>query len=140
MTTADLPAVLVLENELFGAQAWSEQMLRDELDDPATRWYVVAEEEGEVVGYAGLAVFGDEGHVMTIGTTPDRQGRGVGRRMLRALLAEAERRGAVRVILEVRVDNAAAIAMYESEGFQTVGVRKRYYQPEDVDAAVMIRG
>lgn len=140
MTTADLPAILVLEDELFGSQAWTEQMLRDELADPATRWYVVAEQAGEVVGYAGLAVFGDEAHVMTIGTTLDRQGQGIGRRLLRALLAEAERRGAVRVILEVRVDNASAIGLYESEGFETVGVRKRYYQPENVDAAVMIRG
>lgn len=140
MVAADLDGVMVLEHELFGNQAWSEQMLRDELDAPETRWYVVAESGEQIVGYAGLAVFGDEAHVMTIGTAYEAQGKGVGRAMLRALLAEAERRGAVRVILEVRVDNASAIGLYESEGFETVGVRKRYYQPENVDAAVMIRG
>lgn len=140
MTSGDLPVVMRLEHELFGAQAWSEQMIADELADGVTRWYIVAEREGAVAGYAGLAVFGDEAHVMTIGTDPLLQGRGVGRTLLRALLAEAERRGVRQVILEVRVDNAPAIAMYESEGFVAVGVRKRYYQPENVDAAVMIRG
>lgn len=140
MSAEDLPAVLRLERELFGAQAWSEQMIREELADPLTRWYIVGEVHGAVAGYAGLAAFGDEAHVMTIGTDPALQARGVGRTMLRALLAEAERRGARQVILEVRVDNVPAIALYESEGFVTVGVRRRYYQPEGVDAAVMIRG
>lgn len=140
MTADDLPAVLRWERLLFGAQAWSRQMIREELADPVTRWYVVAEIDGVPAGYAGLAAFGEEAHVMTIGTDPAVQGRGVGRTMLRALLTEAERRGVQRVVLEVRVDNAPAIAMYESEGFTTVGVRRRYYQPENVDAAVMIRG
>ncbi|WP_153505365.1 ribosomal protein S18-alanine N-acetyltransferase [Cumulibacter manganitolerans] len=140
MTTADLPAVVALEHELFGAQAWNEQTLADELAERETRWYVVAAEGAEIIGYAGLATFGDEAHVMTIGTGGDHQRRGVGRRLLRALLQEADHSGVARVILEVRVDNGAAIALYESEGFSTVGVRKRYYQPEDVDAAVMIRG
>lgn len=140
MTHDDLPVVMRLEHELFGAQAWPEQGLLDELADPKTRWYVVAELDGAVAGYAGLAVFGDEAHVMTIGTEPVLQSRGIGRTMLRALLAEADRRQVRQVILEVRVDNEPAIALYESEGFTTVAVRKRYYQPENVDAAVMIRG
>ena len=140
MTIEDLPVVLRFEHALFGAQAWSEQMILEELADPLTRWYIVAQVDGAIAGYAGLAAFGDEAHVMTIGTDPELQGRGIGRAMLRALLDEAERRGAKQVILEVRVDNVPAIAMYRSEGFETVGVRKRYYQPENVDAAVMIRG
>ncbi|WP_243837695.1 ribosomal protein S18-alanine N-acetyltransferase [Cumulibacter soli] len=140
MTSDDLPSVLRLEHELFGAQAWTEHMLREELCDDATRWYIVASHCNVVQGYAGLAAFGEEAHVMTIGTDPNVQGRGIGRLLLRALLAESARRGASRIILEVRVDNKPAIALYESEGFVTVGVRKRYYQPENVDAAVMIRG
>lgn len=140
MRRDDLPRILELEQQLFGAHAWSRTMLLDELGDPLTRWYIVAAEANQLIGYAGLAVLGDEGHVMTIGTDPAAQGRGLGRIMLRALLEQAEHRGAKQVILEVRVDNAAAIALYQSEGFVTVGVRKRYYQPENVDAAVMIRG
>ena len=140
MTVADLPDVVVLEHELFGAQAWSEQMLADELAESETRWYVVACDGDAIVGYAGLATFGDEAHVMTIGTAPDAQRRGIGRSLLLALLGEADRRQVAQVILEVRVDNDAAIALYESEGFAPVGVRKRYYQPEDIDAVVMVRG
>lgn len=140
MTDADLDAIGGLEGRLFGAQAWTRQTLEEELADPATRWYRVAECAGAIVGYAGLAMLGDEAHVMTIGTVPEHRGEGIGRAMLRELLAEAARRGIVRVILEVRADNAAAIALYQTEGFAAVGVRRRYYQPENVDAVVMIRG
>lgn len=140
MTLVDLPEVLALEKELFGDDAWSERMLRDELLDEQTRWYRIASEGETVVGYAGLAMLADEAHVMTIGTAPQVRGRGIGRRLLSELLAEAARRSARQVILEVRTDNAVAIALYESEGFRTVAVRKRYYQPEGADAAVMIRG
>lgn len=138
MRPEDLPAVLALEQALFGAQAWSEAMLQAELDDTANRWYVLVEDAGHLAAYAGLAVLGDEAHVMTIGTAPGRQRQGIGRALLRALLAEARRREVRQTVLEVRVDNAAAIALYESEGFVQVAIRKRYYQPEDVDAAVMI--
>lgn len=139
MASADLDVIEGLERLLFGTQAWTRGMLEEELADPTTRWYRVADDAGEIIGYAGLAVFGDEAHVMTIGTVPDRQGTGIGRAMLRELLAEAGRRRAVRVFLEVRADNAPAIALYESEGFVAVGVRPRYYQPENVDAVVMMR-
>lgn len=139
MQRADLDVILAMEESLFGAQAWSRSMLEAELDDTKNRWYVVACDGGEIVGYAGLAVLGDEAHVMTIGTRPEHQGRGIGRLLLRRLLDEAGTRDVRQTVLEVRVDNASAIALYESEGFEQVAVRRRYYQPDDTDAAVMIR-
>lgn len=139
MTAADIPAVLPMEHDLFAEQAWTGDMLDEELADPDTRHYVVAVDDEEIVGYAGLAAYRFEAHVLTVGTRGDRQGEGIGRRMLRELLAEADRRKAERVILEVRSDNAPAIALYESERFVAVGVRKRYYQPGDHDAVVMVR-
>ena len=139
MTTEDITAVMPMEHELFAEQAWSEQMIREELADTATRFYVVALDGEEIVGYAGLAAYRFEAHVLTVGTRSDRQGRGVGRQLLRSLLAEADRRKTERVILEVRSDNTPAIALYESERFVAVGVRKRYYQPGDHDAVVMVR-
>ena len=75
--------------------------------------------------------------VQTIGVAPRAQGRGVGTRLLRALTDRAARGGAASLLLEVRADNAPAIALYTREGFERVAVRRRYYQPGDVDALVM---
>jgi len=135
-----LPALLALETELFGAEAWSEGMLRSELAQPDDRYYRVALAAGRVVGYAGLGVFGDEAHVLTVGVLQQWQGRGLGASLLRALLTEAERRQLFRMLLEVRADNLTAQRLYERHGFRSVGRRPRYYQPSGTDAVVMARG
>ncbi|MDL4821616.1 ribosomal protein S18-alanine N-acetyltransferase [Actinomadura opuntiae] len=141
MTRADLPAVHALEQVLFPDDAWSEQMLAEELaGQPATRHYVVAEEPGgEIVGYAGLAAAGGQADVQTIGVRADRRGAGIGAALLTELMDEASRRNAEAVFLEVRADNPPARRLYERFGFFEVGIRKRYYQPADVDAVVMCR-
>ncbi|MGI5206642.1 ribosomal protein S18-alanine N-acetyltransferase [Spirillospora sp. CA-108201] len=141
MTGADLPAVHRLDRELFPEDTWSEEMLAGELaDQPRTRFYVVAEAPGgEIVGYAGLAAAGGQADVQTIGVRADRRKGGVGAELLTALLEEAVRRGSESVFLEVRADNDAAHRLYERFGFERVGIRKRYYQPSDVDAIVMCR-
>jgi ribosomal-protein-alanine N-acetyltransferase len=141
MTDGDLPAVHRLERVLFPEDAWSEEMLRGELaEQPRTRHYVVAEEpDGEIVGYAGLAAAGGQADVQTIGVRADRRKSGVGAALLTALLNEAVRRNSEAVFLEVRADNDAAHRLYERFGFVRVGLRKRYYQPSDVDAIVMSR-
>jgi ribosomal-protein-alanine N-acetyltransferase len=133
---ADLPVLVGLERALFGAGAWSAAMLAEELDGPG-RSYLGAELAGELVGYAGLWFDGVDAQVMTVGTAVDRQGQGVGRLLLRGLLDRARAVGARSVLLEVRVDNDPAVHLYTSEGFVTTGRRRRYYQPEDVDALTM---
>ena len=132
-----VPAVMVLEGELFGAEAWSAAAYWSELAETATRRYVVAVDGGEVVGYAGLAVFGDEAHVLTLGVAGAAQGRGLGGTLLRDLLAAA---GDRRVLLDVRADNEVAQRLYRRHGFVPVGRRRRYYRPSGVDAVVMARG
>jgi ribosomal-protein-alanine N-acetyltransferase len=140
MTLDDLPAVLELERRLFTDDAWSEATYRDELDDPGgTRHYILAEDDDRIMGWAGLASAGPQGDVLTIGVLPEIQGRGVGARLLGALLDEAAVRGCLEVFLEVRADNPRARRLYERFGFLAVGVRKRYYQPSGVDAIVMVR-
>lgn len=141
MSRADLPVVRRLEEALFPEDAWSEEMLRGELaDQPRTRHYVVAEAPGgEIVGYAGLAAAGGQADVQTIGVRADQRKSGVGAALLTELLDEAARRNSESVFLEVRADNAAARRLYERFGFAEVGVRKRYYQPSNVDAVVMCR-
>ncbi|WP_407642040.1 ribosomal protein S18-alanine N-acetyltransferase [Actinomadura spongiicola] len=141
MSSADIAAVTVLERDLFPEDAWSEEMIRGELaDQPRTRHYVVAERPGgEIVGYAGLAAAGGQADVQTLGVRADLRGSGIGAALLTALLEEAVRRRSEAVFLEVRADNGAARRLYERFGFDEVGLRRRYYQPSNVDAVVMCR-
>lgn len=137
-TGADLDAIMDLERTSFPTDAWSDAMMREELASPHG-WYVVVEEAGRLVGYAGLrAVRGArDADIQTITISAAARGRGRGRALLATLLTEAVDRGVHDVFLEVRADNPVAQALYASEGFVEVGRRPRYYQPDDVDAIVM---
>jgi [ribosomal protein S18]-alanine N-acetyltransferase len=138
MTADDLPAVMEIERKTFPADAWSEGMLRGELNDqPRTRHYVVALVDDAIVGYAGLAAAGDQADVQTIAVLAEWRRSGVGGAMLTELLAEAARRGAVSVFLEVRADNPDAQAVYDRFGFERIGLRRHYY--EDGTDAIMMR-
>ena len=138
MRLSDLATVMELEEELFAPDTWTAAMYREELALTGTRHYLVAEDEGTVVGYAGLIAYDDEAHVATIGVTGARQGEGAGALLLDALLAEADRRSPV-VLLEVRADNERAQALYRRRGFTEIGRRRGYYQPSGTDAVVMRR-
>lgn len=135
---ADLVAIMRIERASFPTDAWSADTMAAELAAPHSH-YLVDEEDGDVVGYAGLrsARGAADADIQTIALAADRRGEGRGRALLRALLAEASRRGAREVFLEVRADNPGAEGLYLSEGFTELGRRPRYYQPDGVDAIVM---
>lgn len=135
----DLPAVEALEGELFPADAWPSASWWAELAARPRREYVVALEGAGVLGYAGLDHGGEASDIMTIAVAPAAQGRGIGRILLQELEERAVSRGAEVVLLEVRADNAAALALYLSSGYAVIQTRRRYYQPGDVDALVMRR-
>jgi ribosomal-protein-alanine N-acetyltransferase len=139
MTRADLPVVMEVERATFPADAWSEAMMRGELNDqPRTRHYVVAEVDDTIVGYAGLAVAADQADIQTIAVLEEHRRSGIGAALMDALLSEAVRRGASSVFLEVRADNPPAQAMYERFGFERFGVRRRYYD-DGTDAITMVK-
>lgn len=112
-------------------------MMRDELTADHRHYIVLTDEQGEVQGYAGLMVIGTDGDIQTIATVPDMRGRGEGRRLMNALIAEAVDRGVREVFLEVRADNPVAQNLYKSLGFEEIGIRPAYYQPGSIDAVVM---
>lgn len=141
----DIEALVELERLLFpGDSPWTAAMFWAEL--AAGHHYILVRRDERVVAYAGLAgatatsagAPGDDqdAEVQTIGVHPKEQGRGLGRMVLRDLLRVA---GDRRVLLDVRTDNAPALALYESEGFRRIGLRRRYYQPSGADAWTMER-
>lgn len=134
----DLAHLAGLEQQLFADDAWSEATWWSELAGRPRRDYVVAKtSDGTIAGYAGLDLSGDVADVMTIATSPGHQGRGTGRLLLAELVRRATAHGADAVLLEVRADNDAARRLYDHAGFEVISVRRRYYQPGDVDALVM---
>lgn len=126
---ADAARCAELERLLFpGDDPCSERSFLEEL--LGGHHYLAARADSQLVGYAGLVFVAGppqaEAEIHTIGVDPAHQGRGIGRALLRRLLEVADAAGAT-VFLEVRTDNDAARALYESEGFAVVGLRTRYY-------------
>lgn len=136
LALADVPAVAALEAELFARSAWTEVMIREEISGPG-RCYVGVDDDAGLAGYAGSWFDGEVAQVMTIGVARRAQRRGLGRALLHALLERAAADGAGAVLLEVAVDNEPALTLYRAEGFEVLARRRRYYQPEDVDAWTM---
>jgi ribosomal-protein-alanine N-acetyltransferase len=134
----DIDPVMEVEHDLFGDESWTVAMFWSELSEHDTRHYVVAHDGTEIVGYAGLCAYPEESFVQTIAVRSDRQGEGIGARLLTALIDEARRRDEPMVGLEVRADNPVAQRMYRNFGFEQVGLRKGYYQPSGTDAVLMV--
>jgi len=133
----DLDAVWGIESAVFGAEAWSREMFREELTADHRSYLVLVDESGAIRGYGGLLAVGAEGDIQTIALSPEVRGLGQGRRLMNALLDAGAGRGVREVFLEVRADNPVARALYASLGFAEIGVRPKYYQPDGVDAVVM---
>lgn len=154
-TLDDLPAIMLLETSVFGAQAWSEDAMRRDVSDENCV-YVVAERvtpvrngvggqfdahAPQILGYAGLLCpkGAGDGDIQTIAVDPTARGLGLGRALMLVLLQRAQERFAERLFLEVRADNDVAKALYATLGFEEIAVRPHYYQPEGIDAIVMRR-
>ena len=142
MRAADVPAVVAIEQASF-AIPWTQQMIRDELAQ-ALGWSVAAvceeaHSEGEVlIGYLLGRRYPDVWHLMDVAVANDHRRQGMGTRLVGSFVAAAEA-SAKGVLLEVRRTNAPAVALYEAQGFTTIGVRSRYYADTGEDALVMAR-
>lgn len=140
-TVADVDAIMLLETALFENDAWSPAMMARDIADPAC-YYLVAfppDAPDRIEAYAGLLSprGANQGDIQTIGVAESARGQGLGRSLMQALISEARKRGAHEIFLEVRADNPTAQRLYTLLGFDELGVRRGYYQPDNVDAIVM---
>lgn len=136
MRRRHLRSVLRIEARAYPVP-WSMSLFLSELALRSTRAYYVAFVGRQLVGYAGLMITLDDGHVTTIAVDPAWQRHRIGTRLLLAVVREALRRGATSLTLEVRLENRAAQNLYRRFGFRPVGVRKNYYAETKEDALVM---
>ena len=132
---ADVDGMLAVERASF-SEPWSEILLRDCFNDTTDVLVLVA--EGVIGGFCIVdRALGDEAELQNIALLPSLRGQGLSHLLLKAALKEAKARGVTRVMLEVRVSNAAARALYRHWGFETVGRRPRYYRHPTEDAVLM---
>jgi ribosomal-protein-alanine N-acetyltransferase len=138
MTDSHIDMLIAFEREMFGPEAWTASSYREMLRDAAHKHFFTAlDEDGGLLGWAGLMVNGETAEVMTVGTVPTARRRGIGAQLTNVLIDEARARGAIELFLEVRIDNDAARALYEGLSFESVGIRRRYYDNGRVDGLTM---
>ena len=129
MVEEDLPVVLSIERATF-ATPWTERIFLDELSGDHRR-YLVAEDSGQVAGYIGTMLVGEDAHITTVAVATERSGQGIGTRLLLAAVRDGLAAGARQLTLEVRMSNRRAQDLYRRFGMAPVGVRKHYYVDED---------
>lgn len=137
MRLKDVEQVADIEEASF-ARPWSRESFRQEVTRNAAARYLVAEENGQILGYAGAWIILDESHITNIAVREDARGRGVGRKLTAELLQILSNLGAAYATLEVRESNLTAQNLYKSLGFISVGRRKRYYEDNNEDAFLMV--
>ena len=135
MATEHVKQVAELEKICF-SMPWSENSIAYELTNPLSTW-LVAEQDGVVLGYVGAQTVHPESDMMNVAVSPNRRREGIAEVLVDALIVELKRIGSESLTLEVRASNAPAIALYTKMGFHEVGCRRNYYRDPKEDALIL---
>jgi len=138
MNNGHLEGVIDIENRSFPTP-WSKTAFFHEISGNDFAYYIVALDGDNVVGYAGMWVILDEGHITTLAVHPSYRRQAIGKTLLNDLISEARRRGCIKMTLEVRPSNTPALELYGQTGFVSYGVRPGYYSDTGEDAVIMWR-
>jgi [ribosomal protein S18]-alanine N-acetyltransferase len=136
----DLPRLISLAAICAGAPQWSQAVWQEVIEsseDSGARVVLVVERRDEIVGFGIASLSADDAEIESVAVDPALRRQGIGRLLCEEMLDWARASGAVQALLEVRVSNGAARALYESLGFDVRRVRKGYYQQPVEDAIVM---
>ena len=135
MTEKDCREMAELDKQCF-AVPWSEQSFFEETKNQLAT-YLLAKEDGKIVGYCGFWRVSGEAQVTNIAVLPDYRRRGIAGRLAEEMLKICKDDG--QIVLEVRKSNMIAISFYEKLGFCRAGIRKRFYREPDEDGITMVR-
>jgi len=125
----DAVVMYSLEQAIYkGEDPWSLAQFKEEIA-AKDRYYIVAESEGAVIGYAGVMLVGDLTDILTMTVEPAFRRKGIAREFLKRLIDWSRNKKAIAVMLEVRFDNTEAIPLYEAHGFRKISERADYYGP-----------
>ena len=137
MTLASLDEVMTIEALAYGQHHWSRDSFVAEINNQISNYSCATNKENRIVGYLGLWKIIDEAHITNLAVHPDFRRKGVAKLLLFYLLEQCYKEKIKYLTLEVRVSNEGAINLYESFGFKSLGVRKKYYQNNNEDALIM---
>ena len=130
MIALDVPVLVGIEKDIYPESPWSAAQFREELFGvPKTRKYIVALDDNEIIGYAGIALAGDVADIHTLTVLPAFRRRGIASHMLKELEEWATHKGVANFMLEMREGNAEAQPLYEKYGYQVISRRDNYYAP-----------
>ncbi|MBD7912973.1 MULTISPECIES: ribosomal protein S18-alanine N-acetyltransferase [Clostridium] len=135
MKKEDLSQVLEISS-LSLKESWSLDSFSKELSNPLAK-YVVAKTDNKTVGFAGVWIIVDEGHITNIAVHPEFREKGIGSDLVQSLIEHSKSWGCHSLTLEVRASNKPAQNLYKKFGFVEEGIRKRYYQDNKEDAIIM---
>ncbi|MGB9553142.1 MAG: ribosomal protein S18-alanine N-acetyltransferase [bacterium] len=138
MTVKDLDGVLTVERLSYNSPWRYEDFYREVVFNQLA-FYYVAEIKQTICGFVGMWLIVDEAHITNIAVHPEFRRRKIGERLLLHAIEEAQRRGAKRVVLEVRVSNYKAQNLYLKYDFRYAGVRRNYYRDNNEDAFLMVK-
>nr|WP_285846834.1 ribosomal protein S18-alanine N-acetyltransferase [Priestia koreensis] len=136
MDVNDIDQVVGIEQLSFSTP-WSKEAFVNELTQNQFSKYVVMEENDVIIGYCGLWVIIDEGHITNVAILPSHRGQGLGEKLMRKVMELSMEFGARTLTLEVRVSNHVAQSLYKKLGFEAGGLRRNYYTDSQEDALVM---
>ena len=136
MVMTDVDGVMAVEHDSF-LTPWSRSAFEEELAQNRLARYIVAVENGAIVGYAGTWLVINEAHVTNVAVSSQRRREGIGRLLMQKLMELARENGMESMTLEVRVSNAAARHLYDQMGFVAAGIRKNYYSETKEDALIL---
>lgn len=138
-TPDDVVAVAALDQELFGADAWTAETLTEVLAGTGRQAWVAVDDDTSVRGFAVIGPSGDVIELLRIGVAPRARRKSIATELMRYVMEAAADGGADRILIEVSADNAAALAFYDDHGFTEIHRRPRYYR-DGSDAIVMQLG
>lgn len=133
----DILRISEIEKECFSNEAWSYKSIASSFETD-TFFGVLAEDDGEIVGYGSVTVAADTADVGNIAVSEVYRRGGVGTAVLNELCSLAKSKGVAKLFLEVRVSNSDAMHLYLKNGFRGVYARTRYY-PDGEDCLVMVK-
>lgn len=136
MEEKDVDGVLRIE-ELSFTTPWSKEAFVLEITTNKLAKYVIAERDGHIVGYGGVWLIIDEGHITNIAVEPQYRGQGIGNFLVEKLIDICKERGITSLTLEVRKSNIVAQSLYKKYGFKECGIRPGYYSDTKEDAIIM---
>ena len=136
MMTADHVGQIAELEKLCFSDPWSENSVASELNNRLSVWLVALDGDA-VAGYVGSQTVIDETDMMNIAVHPDYRRQGIGQELVERLCELLRERGSKGLLLEVRVSNGSAIALYEKLGFVQVGLRRNYYRNPKEDALIL---